>query len=166
MSLNPHFCVLSFFLHFKLHLWSPSLTSFIKPLYRQFVADCVIVLFLRQWNRGRGCYTPPLLNHDILELSARPSIEGESWGASSQLCWFSNKAVLCITHTVQHNYIYVLVHKESNNYMFPSYLWTIFSLSINYRICHTNVSDIWLVREGGGGLGNEISLFESWVSVV
>ena len=41
------------------------------------------------------------------------------------------KGVLCIIHTVEHNYIYVLVHKENNNYMFRSYLWTIFRLSIN-----------------------------------
>ena len=27
------------------------------------------------------------------------------WGASSPLCWFSNKELLCITHTVEHNYI-------------------------------------------------------------
>ena len=26
-------------------------------------------------------------------------------GASSPLCWFSNKEFLCITHTVEHNYI-------------------------------------------------------------
>jgi hypothetical protein len=43
----------------------------------------------------------------------------------------NNKGVLCIIHTVKHNYIYVLVHKENNNYMFRSYLWTIFRLSIN-----------------------------------
>ena len=42
-----------------------------------------------------------------------------------------NKGVLCIIHTVEHNYIYVLVHKENNNYMFRSYMWTIFWLSIN-----------------------------------
>ena len=27
------------------------------------------------------------------------------WGASSPVCWFNNKEFLCITHTVQHNYI-------------------------------------------------------------
>ena len=42
-----------------------------------------------------------------------------------------NKGVLCIIHTVDHNYIYILVHKENNSYMFRSYLWTIFRLSIN-----------------------------------
>jgi len=26
-------------------------------------------------------------------------------GASSPLCWFNNKEFLCITHTVEHNYI-------------------------------------------------------------
>jgi len=42
-----------------------------------------------------------------------------------------NKGVLCIIHTVEHNYIYVLVHKENNNHMYRSYLWTFFRLSIN-----------------------------------
>ena len=31
-----------------------------------------------------------------------------------------------------HPHIYVLVRKENNNYMFRSYLWTIFWLSINF----------------------------------
>ena len=44
-----------------------------------------------------------------------------------------NKGVLCVIHTVEHNCIYVLVYKENNNYMFRSYLWTIFRLSINLQ---------------------------------
>ena len=32
-------------------------------------------------------------------------VKWEFWGASSPLCWFNNKEFLCITHTVEHNYI-------------------------------------------------------------
>ena len=42
-----------------------------------------------------------------------------------------HRGVLCIVHTVEHNYIYVFVHKENKNYMFRYYLWTIFRLSID-----------------------------------
>ena len=60
-----------------------------------------------------------------------------------------NKGILFIIHTVEHNYIYVLVHKENNNYMFRYYLWTIFRLSIELQN-QSYQCEVYLVVGGWG----------------
>ena len=47
------------------------------------------------------------------------------------LSWFSNTGYCVLYIQSKHNCVYVLVDKENNNYMFRSYLWTIFRFSIN-----------------------------------
>ena len=63
----------------------------------------------------------------------------------------NNKWLLCVIHTVEHNYIYVLIHKKITTTCFgptcgPSTGWV-----LTYRISHTNVWGIWAVRGWGGG---------------
>ena len=80
------------------------------------------------------------------------------WGASSPLCWFNNKEFLCITHTVEHNYISSSSTVEYS-YMFRPYMWAIFKLRFNLQSSYTRCVVRSLGYWGLGG-GNEISLFQ------
>ena len=104
----PHSCVMLFCMADARLFLRPQLVSHCDSGTYKAVSSASVSSSGRRWsvsisvqiNAAGVWFTELLGTPDYISIS-----RCRFWGASSPLCWFNNKEFLCITLTVEHNYI-------------------------------------------------------------